>query len=175
MSTEEFGDEVRARMSSVGSKAADEPVRFPRRARPERLQLAQHVRQLHCYVAPAGTTIADVMSQGFWQPIHQKLRAWDRIEILEEGGVFFVELLVVSVDASGAVLAGLRGVELHGQVGVRDAAPRNVTGATVQYRGPHRKWTVELNGQTLAEQLATESAAQLWLASHERAQARDRA
>lgn len=137
---------------------------FPNFATRERLHEPGHIRRHHDYIATAGTTADEVLKPAYWQRLAGQLRIYDRIDVIEEAGAWFAELLVLSSGQAGVQVAPLRGIQLDGRVGVNDAYVRNYTGATVRYRGPHLKWCVmDKDGKPLQEQCATESDAYLWL------------
>jgi len=140
-------------------------VELKHKADPDRFRLAEHHRQIHSYLLPVGVEIDDILPPAFWLPVLKDLRPWSRIEVCEEEGAYWAELLVRQVDHSGATVHVLRVHELGG-VGSTGRLPSNVDGAFIRFAGTHRQWTVERDGNNLRDGFPTEAAARMWLESH---------
>ncbi len=142
-----------------GKQVSKEPAtvsRLPRRASRERLETAEHRRTVWNYFATAGTAIEEVLKPAFWAPVSSRFEPWHRIEICEESGQWWGELLVQAVVDGGAVVHQLRFVELGG-VGKTGALPSNATGARIEFLGAHRRWAlVAADGRVLKDQLPRE-------------------
>ena len=144
---------------------AKEVLPLKRQAKPERFSLAEQYRQIHAYILPVGTNFEDVLTPEFWLPVLKDLRPWSRIEVVEEEGAYWAELLVRRVDHRGATLHVLRVHELGG-VGAVGRLPANIDGAHIRFAGAHRQWAVERDGNNLRDGFPTEAAARMWLESH---------
>ena len=134
-------------------------------AKPERFSVAEQLRKIHAYILPVGTNFEDVLTPEFWLPVLKDLQPWSRIEVCEEEGAYWAELLVRRVDHRGATVHVLRVHELGG-VGSTGRLPSNVDGAFIRFAGTHRQWTVERDGNNLRDGFPTEAAARMWLESH---------
>ena len=153
------------------SKATDSIREFPRRATAERHQLAEHVRRVHWYTAPTGVTIDDLMTPSYWEILARNFHPLDRIEIVDDAGTYFAELMVL--DTSGGLrLTPLRGVDLrHEQLGARDSVPHNATGVQAVYRGPYLRWCA-MRGDVALKEKMTEQECRQWIAGHAKAAAK---
>ena len=134
-------------------------------AKPERFSVAEQLRKIYTYILPGGTNFEDVLTPEFWLPVLRELKPWSRIEVVEEEGKFWAELLVRRVDHRGATVHVLCVHELGG-VGAVGRLPANVDGAHIRFAGAHRQWAVERDGNNLRDGFPTEAAARLWLESH---------
>lgn len=136
------------------TSAANEPKADPaepkatlapmfRKADPDRLQEAEAGRRLWLYTAPVGTEVADIFQPQFFGElqVHQRLGAWDRIEVREELGAWWAEFLVTESAPGHVVVAGIKCILLEG-VGPRHSQHFDAEGLRVDYRGPHLLWCV---------------------------------
>ena len=94
--------------------AKAEVLPLKHKADPDRFRLAEHHRQIHSYLLPVGTNFEDVLTPEFWLPVLRELKPWSRIEVVEEEGKFWAELLVRRVDHRGATVHVLCVHELGG-------------------------------------------------------------
>lgn len=144
------------------------------RAKHDRLTLAESMHNILFYTLEGGRTtdenMALVMRPDFLTPIANRLRPLDHLEVVSDDMQFFATFVVVRSDnVDGVVLRPLVGIKLDG-VGPQGAAQRDMTGMTVQYAGPHRKWTVVRGEQVLREKFQTEQEAYTWIQSQTKAQ-----
>jgi hypothetical protein len=139
-----------------------------KRAIAARFSLAETMRRVFHHTAPAGTTIEDLLTPGYWSAIAKQVQALDRIEVIDDECGFYAELIVLSVDpVLGLRLRPLRGVELNGDVGPRGASPRNTAGVRAIYRGPHLRWcAVRGDDEVLRDKFRSEAECGRWIASH---------
>lgn len=139
-----------------------------RKAATARLQEAEFRRRIWCYIAEAGTQITDLLQPAFWERVHGQLQPWDRIEVFEEGGAFYAELLVRSSTGEGVIVAGIRATKLEG-VAPRHFQPFDAEGLSIVYKGPFLKWcVVTSDDRQLQGGFENESAAAHWLRDHVR-------
>ena len=65
---------------------------------PSRFNAAEFHRNLYHARAEKGTTIADVEDSEYWVHVCATLNKFDRIEVIEESGAWWVELIVLSAN-----------------------------------------------------------------------------
>lgn len=144
---------------------------LPRKATQQRLQGGpgagvEGVRSEWVYTAPAGTQLTDVLAEAFWAGLNPRPQPWDHVEVREELGAWWCELLVRSSTSEGIVVAGIRAIELE-SVAPRNFQPFDAKGHKVVYRGPHTQWCVQASdGRVLHDGFADEKGATSWLASY---------
>lgn len=132
----------------------------PLQASRERLHQFGMIRQRFDFIAPQGTLAEAVLEPTYWVRLHDRLRVYDLIFVIEEAGAWVAELLVLSSGAHSVSIAPIKGIALGGNVGVTGASPRNRTGLSVAYRGPQLRWCVmSAEGEPLRENCATEAEA----------------
>jgi hypothetical protein len=137
-----------------------------RKAVQVRLELAEHARQRYAYTATAGTQVADILQTEYWAGLNPMPQPWDIIEVREELGAWWAELLVRSSTEDGIVVAGIKAVELE-SVAPRNFQPTNLEGCQVVYRGPFLKWcVVRPDGLQLQGGFEDEKRAAHWLTDH---------
>jgi hypothetical protein len=144
----------------------------PKRIDPTRFQLAEQARQIHFHTATDGTTAEDLLEPTYWALVAHKLRPFDRIEVVNDTGDFFVELLVLAVRPhESATVRGLRGIEINkDMVGAPNQSAPNTTGIFSRHKGLHLKWcAVRMSGDTekvLRDKFETQDECHQWIAGH---------
>lgn len=130
---------------------------------PTKLQLAEFTRVVWSVTVPAGATIDEVSSPGFWVHVQRDLKVGARIEVSPESGEWLVEFIVRATPSTGPVLAILN---KH----VFNAPNDKVSNPDyeVKYAGGTAKWRVvrKSDKHVLVEGLATRDAAEAWLAAN---------
>ncbi len=131
-----------------------------RKAAPvERFEAAQHARNIHRFILPAGHTIEDALETDYWVHVAAKLGPLDRIEINPDDGTWYAELQVRSKQFGMVVTGVVNYVEWDESV----AARQPTSDFEVEFQGPHLKWCVKQFNEVLISQLLTPEAAETWL------------
>lgn len=134
----------------------------------DRIQLAQHMRNIW-YVTPEyGTPVEALLEPQFWAHVSAKMKPRDRIEVDAEDGSYFVELRVEDAGRLFAKVVVLRRVDLS----PTEAAEQS-TDYKVMWAGPHAKWRIvrAVDKGLVKDGLESRQAAELYLASHVKAMA----
>ena len=134
------------------------------RAEPDRFDLAEQHRRVFFHTAQSGVSVEELGQEEYWSKVAMRVQPLDRIEVVNDDGDFFCELIVLSTGAEGLRLAPLRGVELHRAVGARGTAQR--TDIRAIYKGPHLKWCAVRGDEVLHEGSKTEAACLTWISAH---------
>lgn len=136
----------------------------------DRIQFAQHMRNVW-YVTPEhGTPVEALLDPGFWAHVSAKMKPRDRIEVDAEDGSYFVELRVEDAGRLYAKVVVLRRVDLL-------PADAVATAETAEYKimwaGPHAKWRIirTKDKGLVKDGIETRQAAELYLTSHAKAMA----
>jgi hypothetical protein len=82
--------------------ANTEAARIVPALHPRFLTAAEHVRTTYVATIPQGVEPEDLEKPTFWSHLGYRFRPWDRIEAIAEDGRFYVELLVLSANATDA-------------------------------------------------------------------------
>jgi hypothetical protein len=135
----------------------------------DRIQLAQHMRNVW-YVTPEhGTPIEALLEPQYWAHISAKLKPRDRIEVDAEDGSYFVELRVEDAGRLFAKVVILRRCDF--------SAAAEPQGESAEYKigwaGPHAKWRIVRTKDKglVKDGLETRQAAEQYLVSHAKAMA----
>jgi hypothetical protein len=118
------------------------------------------------YTAEGGTQITDILQPEYWAALLPMPQPWDIIEVREEFGAWWAQLLVRQSTSAGIHVAGIKALELDG------VAPRNFVaidgeGCTIVHKGPFLKWcVVTREGRQLQGGFDDESRASAWLRDH---------
>lgn len=132
-----------------------------------RFKAAEYERTIYVANVAEGTTIESVTDPGFWAHVAAKLRPFDRIEVREDTGAYWAELLVLSADRLWAKVHVLQCHELDA-VQVADNAEYEV-----MWRGPHHKHSVirKADRSMVKHGFASKAEAATWMANHAKAMA----
>lgn len=118
------------------------------------------------YTAEGGTQITDILQPDFWANLHPAPQPWDIIEVREELGAWWAQLLVRQSSSEGIHVAGIKALELDG-IAPRNYVQFDAEGCTVVYKGPFLKWSVESReGRQIQGGFDDESRAVAWLRDH---------
>lgn len=134
----------------------------------DRIQLAQHMRNIW-YVTPEfGTPVEALLEPQFWAHVSAKMKPRDRIEVDAEDGSYFLELRVEDAGRLFAKVVVLRRVDL---------APTETAEQSAEYKvmwaGPHAKWRIvrAVDKGLVKDGLESRQAAEMYLTSHMKAMA----
>lgn len=135
----------------------------------DRIQLAQHVRNEWHVTPEYGTPVEALLEPQYWAHISSKLRPRDRIEVDAEDGSYYVELKVVDAGRLYAKVVVLRRCDFTIDAETEEQAPDY----KIMWAGPHAKWRIVRTKDKglVKDGLETRQAAELYLASHEKAMA----
>lgn len=137
--------------------------------KPSQLKETPFVRQNWTVMAKPGQTLEDLLEPKVWASIADKIRPWDRIEVIEESGKYVAELFVVSTSRQWIRVAPIMFKDLSdaGESGVVEGE----SGHEVTWRGPHAKWCVvrTSDGSVISERNESKDAALKQKGEYERA------
>ena|SRR5665213_1785305 len=139
-----------------------------RKAAPERLALAETIRQQHYLTVLAGHTIEDVMGEDYLLPLSNRLRRHDQITVSDDRDSFFAELLVLesSSDRVRVILMRASDLSVAQAIGAPGSAKRRDPALRIEYAGPFLKWCVYRADTLLKDKCATEAEAANWLGQY---------
>lgn len=134
----------------------------------DRIQFAQHMRNVWYVTPEAGTPIEALLEPQFWAHVSSKMKPRDRIEVDAEDGSYFVELRVEDAGRLFAKVVVLRQCNL-GVTEQKEDSPD----FKVMWAGPHAKWRIVRSKDRglLKDGFETRQDADLYLASHIKAMA----
>lgn len=132
---------------------------------PQRIGLAEQMRQDWVVNAETGTAIADVIKPSYWAHMAAQFQPYDHIEVRLETGEWVAELIVLSVGRNYAQ------VYLANKYEFADVDPVNDNlGVThkVEWKGPQRKHIVVrvADSAAIQEGFSTKQEANAWLANY---------
>jgi hypothetical protein len=136
---------------------------------PQRMQLAEQVRNVWSVTVPNDTHKGDLQRPEFWAHLATMLRPRDRIEVETEDGSYVADLLVLDAGTQYAKMAILREYRLDVvEPQSQSAAP---AGHKVEWSGRHTKFRVvrESDSKVIKDGFATKADAYGWLASYGKA------
>ena len=102
-----------------------------------RFRAAEFWRNLFAVNPEYGTTIEDMLKEGYWAHVAAKLRPWDKIEVRAEDGSFYAELMVRDAGRNWAKVVLLSLVKFEAVPDQELVIDQNFK---VKWMGPHRKW-----------------------------------
>jgi hypothetical protein len=130
---------------------------------------ADYARTEH-FVETSGASLEDLARPAFWTHVASRLRANDRIEVLDKAGAFDVDLRVVEVGIWGARMRPLRiwhdaAVSATEQEDV--GREEDVGGFLIKFAGK-AKWRVirKVDSQIVADGIQTKDEATKWVEAH---------
>lgn len=154
--------EVADKPAAAASAATAKPARI---LNPQRMGLAESLRQDWVVNAEEGTTPQEVMAPEYWAHMASQLQQFDHVEVRMETGEWIAQLVVVSTGRNWAQmhLAGLIELEKRNEAAV--AAKHRV-----DWKGPQKKFSVIRSADQVAIQdgFASRVEADRWLANYER-------
>ncbi|GEM_PF-4710442 len=92
-------------------------------------------------VAPVGTTMDDLEKPEFWAAVSRYLKPWARYNIRAADGSFYLEMIVVSVEANRPVLRKLCGFVDEEMVELKDGRDV-IDGVRVEFVDEATGWRV---------------------------------
>lgn len=116
---------------------ADEKERAVGMAVPNRVQLAEHGRNVHLFTADDGLHPGDFLRPEFWGLVSKNFSPGDHVEVRTDDMTFWGEYLVLANDRTWAKLHPLREVKLP-SAEARQVSPEY----KVEHKGPHKKYCV---------------------------------
>lgn len=146
------------------SELYQQPARLAQ-AKGERFGPASSQRNLWHYHAAAGSTVEQYLQPSFWRLLERRLRPLDRIEIVEELGEWFAEIIVKSIGPDG-VEVGLIRHSVVGGAGPVGAKRPLTPGYRINFGGAFQKWCVFGGDRLLMSGFPTETAANGWMDDH---------
>jgi hypothetical protein len=132
---------------------------------PQRMGLAEQMRQEWVVNAEEGTTINDVLDTGYWAHMASQLQQYDHIEVRLETGEWILDLIVLDV---GRNYARVYVAHKHDFSDVDLKAPSGSITHKVEWKGPQRKFVVIrlADSAALQEGFASKPEAATWMENH---------
>lgn len=132
---------------------------------PQRIGLAEQMRQDWVVNAEEGTTVQDVLNTGYWAHMAAQMQVYDHVEVRLETGEWILDLIVLDVGRNYARVY----VAAKHDFGEVDARPstESIT-HKVEWKGPQRKHVVIrlADSAVLQEGFSNKSEALLWMENH---------
>jgi hypothetical protein len=140
----------------------------PRKAKLERLSLAETATQRFFYVGLGGDTVENMEEPGYFNALATRLRRYDTIIAVSDDDAFYAEFLVIRSSNLGVDVIRMRygAFNIAQAVGAPGSALKRDPEVRVEYRGPFLKWAACRGEQVLKDAFATEALAQTWLAEY---------
>jgi len=138
----------------------------------DKLNQAEYVRSVFAVTLPYGTPFDDIKNPAFWAHTAAKLHPTDRIEIMDEEGTYFAEVMVSSCARNWAKVSVLRFHELA------ESLPEGRSSAVDTLKDKMAEYEVDWTQNTKArvvrksdrevikENFASKADATKWLASY---------
>jgi len=132
---------------------------------PQRIGLAEQMRQDWVVNAEEGTTINDVLDPAYWAHTSARMQVYDRVDVRLETGDWMLELIVLDV---GRNYARMFLAKHHEFVTTDISVPVGAITHKVEWKGPQRKHVVVrlADGAVIQEGIAEKSAANVWLENY---------
>lgn len=132
---------------------------------PQRIGLAEQLRQDWVVNAADGTTVQDVLDTGYWAHMASQLQIYDHIEVRLETGEWVLQLIVLDV---GRNYARVYLAEKYDFAEVRMDTPTNAITHKVEWKGPQRKHVVIRlsDSAALQEGFSSKTEAMAWMENH---------
>ena len=132
---------------------------------PQRMGLAEQLRQDWVVNAEEGTSVQDVLETGYWAHIATQLQIYDHVEVRLETGEWVLELIVLDV---GRNYARMYVAKKHDFAEVRTEMPTNAITHKVEWKGPQRKHVVIRlsDSAALMEGFGSKAEAITWMENH---------
>lgn len=130
---------------------------------PNRVQMAEHGRNIWLITAESSENPQDFLEPEFYAHVAKDFRPYDHVEIRTDDGLYWAEFLVLSADRTWAKVHLLREAKLHAV----EQQPAN-TDFLISYKGNHRKWCVirASDKSAVREGELDRPAANLWLETY---------
>lgn len=129
-----------------------------------RLKQAEFTRTIWSVEVEQDTPFEEITKPEFWAHVAAKLKPLNRIEVFEESGKYWAELIVLSTGKMEARVAVLRKIDLQTPA----AAVVDLGEHEVNWGGPHQKHRVvrKSDKEVVKDGFGTKEEAQQWLADH---------
>lgn len=130
-----------------------------------RFRAAEFWRNLWAVNPEHGTTLEDMLNEGYWAHVATKLRPWDKIEVRAEDGSFYAELLVREAGRTWAKVFPITYVKMAADESKEETVDSNYK---IAWKGPQRKWeAIRIkDGSVLKSGLLDKSDAIKYVAEH---------
>ena len=138
----------------------------------DKLKQADYVRNVFAATIPQGTEFNEILNPAFWAHTSNKLHPTDRIEIMDEEGTYFAEVMVVSCAKNWAKVSVLRFHELSEAIPDSKATTaEELKAKKLEYK---IDWTQDTKArvirladkQVLQENFPSKADAEKWLTSY---------
>jgi hypothetical protein len=132
---------------------------------PQRMNLAEQLRQDWVVNAEEGTTVNDVISPGYWAHMASQMQPYDRVDVRLETGEWLLELIVLAVGRNYAqVFVAQQYTFAESKIGSDDTAVTH----KVVWKGPQHKHAVIriADGAMIQEGFSKQSDATIWMENH---------
>lgn len=133
---------------------------------PGRMRPAEAMWRTHAVLVESGTDPSVILEPGFWSHVAGKLRPLDRIEAMDDAGIWVSLLIVRACSANEAVVAPIWTVELRSAAEL--SAPAEAAFRPL-WRGHKHKWAVMQGDVVLREGMQSREEAETWIKSHTKA------
>ena len=133
---------------------------------PQRMGLAEHLRQSWVVDAEEGTTISEVLNPQYWAHMAAEMQPFARIEVRLETGEWVADLMCINVGRNWAQVNLLQKYDLE----ERSENPVSQT-HKVEWKGPHKKHCVIriADSSVLQDGFSEKVKAIEWMVNHEKA------
>lgn len=134
---------------------------------PTGLSVADYKRTLWFVTSSEGVTVEHVLEPEYWAHVAQRMKPFDRIELVSYDGTWMVDLLVITTGKTAAKVIKLHEYTLDGTYA--DLSSVNRT-HEIKHRGP-RKWSIIRisDGAVVKENIDTRDDAERELADYMKA------
>lgn len=148
-------------MSEVQDKVARSVI-----LNPQRIGLAESMRQDWVVNANEGTEVSDVLEPAYWSHVAAQMQPYDRVDVRLETGEWLLELIVMSV---GRNWAQMHLCAKHDLQPITDTLPGAIK-HKVEWKGPQRKFAVirTADSACIHDGFASRDEANAYLSNHER-------
>ena len=138
---------------------------------PQRMALAEVLRQDWVVNAEEGTSVDDVLKPAYWSHMSMNMNIYDHIEVRLETGEWILELIVLDQGRNWARVYLAKQHNLRRQEVQSPPVPANMVQHEVAWKGPQHKYAVirTSDGQMVQNGFVEKVGAQEWLANHEKA------
>lgn len=130
-----------------------------------RFQLAEEKRNVWRVEVEMGTTVEQILEEGFWANVGSLLRAGDEIQVLPDNYAWRLDLHVAGAGRMFAHVVKMNYFDLVPTT----AAVKVPSIYKVEFMGAHYKWRVLRKGEPLQDGFETESLARRFVVNHEKA------
>lgn len=144
---------------------ADEQTKREMKLSPTGLKLAEYEFSYWVAAVDVGVTPAEMLEPSFWSHVSSKLKPWDHVEVRQDDGSYWAELLVLACDRMWAKMHLLREAKLSTpDVSLSQADAR----LRVEWKGPRLKHCVirVKDGEIMTSEIQSRADAEAWVREH---------